>query len=110
MIFRYCTGQLDSWRDEQKEKGMSTQKLSPLLEDTYSVVDDIFRVFENIRSMFRQWDRSKHMPFIREAMKLQELENRLLRLGYQEDFTRLLVKCVYESVFTEYERARYGMS
>jgi hypothetical protein len=92
----------------EKEKGMSNPKLSAPLEDTYSIVDDIFRVFEGIKSMFKQWDRSKHMPFIQEVMKLQELESRLLQLGYQEDFTRLLVKCVYESVFTEYERASYS--
>ena len=84
----------------EKEKGMSSQKLSLLLEETYSVVDDMFRVFENVKSMFNQWDRSKHMPFIREVRKLQDLESRLLQLGYGEDFTRLLVKCIYESVFT----------
>lgn len=87
---------------------MSNPKLNTLLEDTYNIVDEIFRVFENVKGMFKQWDRSKHMPFIQEVMKLQALENRLSQLGYQEDFTRLLVKCVYESVFTTYERMSYA--
>lgn len=87
---------------------MGNPKLNTLLEDTYNIVDEIFRVFENVKDMFKQWDRSKHMPFIQEVMKLQALENRLSQLGYQEDFTRLLVTCVYESVFTTHEHMSYA--
>jgi len=87
---------------------MSNPHLSPLLENTYSVVDEIFRVFESVKSMFKQWDSSKHMPFIQEVMKLQALESKLSQLGYQEEFIKLLVKGVYESVFTRYERMSYS--
>ena len=79
-----------------------------LLNDTYTIVDEIFQVFEDVRSMFRAWDTSKHMPFIQEVMKLQALEVKLYQLGYEEDFVRLLVKAVYESVFTDTERRQYA--
>ncbi|MGH2479623.1 MAG: hypothetical protein ACRDHW_08215 [Ktedonobacteraceae bacterium] len=78
------------------------------LNETYAVVDDIFTVFENVRSMFRAWDKSKHMPFIQQVMKLQVLEVKLYKLGYDEDFVRLLVKAVYESVFTRTEIQQYA--
>jgi len=79
-----------------------------LLNETYAIVDEIFQVFENVRSMFRAWDTSKHMPFIHEVMKLQALEVRLYKLGYEDDFVRLLVKAVYKSVFTDTEIRQYA--
>lgn len=79
-----------------------------LLNETYAIVDEIFRVFEDVRSMFRAWDTSKHMPFIQQVMKLQALEVKLYESGYEEDFVRLLVKAVYESVFSEIERRQYA--
>ena len=70
------------------------------LNETYEVVDDIFKVFENVRSLFHSWDKSKHMTFIQEVMKLQALEVKLYKLGYDDGFVRLLMKAVYESIFT----------
>lgn len=81
--------------------------LDKLLEETYAVVDDIFRVFENVREMFRSWDKTKHAPFIQEVMKLQRLEERLLQLGYTDEFVKLLLKAVKESVFTQTEIKQY---
>lgn len=81
-----------------------------MLNDTYTIVDEIFRVFEDVKAMFRTWDASKHMPFIQQVMKLQTLEVKLYQLGYKEDFVRLLIKAVYESVFTNTERQRYADS
>lgn len=79
-----------------------------LLNETYALVDEIFQVFENVRSMFRAWDKSKHMPFIQQVMKLQALEEKFYKLGYEDDFVRLLVKAVYESVFTKTEIQQYS--
>ena len=83
-------------------------RLNTLLEETYPIVDDMFVVFENVRAMFRVWDRSKHVEFIQEVMRLQALEAQLCRLGYSEEFVKLLVKCIYESVFNRYERVKYS--
>ncbi|HKV57292.1 MAG TPA: hypothetical protein VJO32_03390 [Ktedonobacteraceae bacterium] len=49
-----------------------------------AVVDDLFVVFENVRSMLAKWDRSYHMTFIEEVMKLQKLEIELYNLGYKD--------------------------
>lgn len=78
------------------------------LNETYEVVDDIFKVFENVRSLFHPWDKSKHMTFIQEVMKLQALEVKLYKLGYDDDLVRLLMKAVYESIFTRAEIQQYS--
>lgn len=83
---------------------MSVQELN-------SVVDEMFRVFENVKEMFRNWDKTKHTPFIQEVIKLQRLEERLFRLGYTDEFVMLLLKAVKESVFTSYRRnGRYAVT
>ena len=82
--------------------------LNSTLEQTYAVVDEIFSVFESVKNMFRSWDSSKHMPFIQEVMKLQALEVQLNQLGYEDDFVRLIVKAVHESVFTKVELRQYS--
>jgi hypothetical protein len=64
-----------------------------------AVVNDIFVVFENVRSMFVKWDRSYHMPFIAEVMKLQKLEVELYNLGYDEEFVMTVIKIAYHNVF-----------
>lgn len=74
-----------------------------LINETYAVVDEIFQVFEDVRSLFRTWDASKHTSFIQHVVKLQALEVKLYALGYEDDFVRLLMKAVYESVFTRTE-------
>jgi len=79
-----------------------------LLNETYTLVDELFQVFEETRSMFRTWDASKHTPFIQQVTKLQELEAKLYQLGYEEDFVYLLVKSVYQSVFTRTEIRQYA--
>ena len=77
-------------------------------EDTYDLVGDLFQIFEDVKSMFSQWDRTKHLPFIEQVMKLKAVEEKLYRLGYNEMFVRSLVKAVYNSVFTSAERLQYG--
>lgn len=71
------------------------------IEGLNAVVDDIFVVFENVRSMLVKWDRSYHIPFIEEVMKLQKLEGELYNLGYDEEFVMTVVNVVYQHVFRE---------
>ena len=63
------------------------------------VVDEIFTVFENVRSLLANWDSRYHMTFIREVMRLQRLEIELNSLVYDNDFVTLVLENVYNTVF-----------
>lgn len=77
-------------------------------ETTFDLVGDLFEIFEQAKEMFNQWDSTKHLPFIQQVMKLQAVEEKLYRLGYDESFVGSLVKTVYESVFSSAERRQYS--
>ena len=68
------------------------------------VVDEIFTVFENVRSLLVNWNSCYHMTFIREVMRLQQLEAELNSLGFDDDFVTFVLENVYNTVF------RYNMS
>lgn len=65
-----------------------------------SVVGEIFRVLEDIKSMFQQWDDSYHTPFIQRAMHLNVLREKLYALGYDDDFVETVIRTAYSNVFT----------
>jgi hypothetical protein len=73
-----------------------------------SVVDEIFRVLEEVRAMFQKWDSSCHMEFIDKVMYLSVLRERLYTLGYGEDFVATVIKIAYNNVFTKAERLAYA--
>lgn len=73
-----------------------------------SVVDEIFSVFEKVHDMFANWTSCYHMVFIQEVMKLQALEERLYKLGFDEEFIMTVKQVVYSNVFTEDERRSYA--
>lgn len=73
-----------------------------------AVVDEIFRVLEEVRAMFQKWDSSYHMPFIEKVMYLNTLRERLYTLGYTEDFIETVIKVAYNNVFTKAERLKYA--
>ena len=73
-----------------------------------TVVDEIFRVLEEVRAMFQKWDSSCHMPFIEKVMYLNTLRERLYTLGYEEDFVETVIKVAYNNVFTKAERLEYA--
>jgi hypothetical protein len=72
------------------------------------VVDEIFRVLEEVRAMFQKWDSSYHMPFIEMVMYLNTLRERLDTLGYGEDFVETVVKIAYYNVFSKEEIQSYA--
>ena len=63
------------------------------------VIDEIFTVFENVRSMLGSWTTEYHMSFIYEVMRLQKLEMELNSLGYGDDFVTYVFEHVYNTVF-----------
>ena len=63
------------------------------------VVDEIFTVFENVRSLLANWNNCYHMTFIREVMRLQQLEAELNGLGYDDDFVTFVLEHVHNTVF-----------
>jgi hypothetical protein len=83
---------------------MTTQSVQAL----NAVVDEIFRVLEEVRAMFQKWDNSYHMPFIEMIMYLNTLRERLYTLGYEEDFVEAVVKIAYHSVFSKEEIRAYA--
>lgn len=68
-----------------------------------AIVEEIFMVFENVRSLLANWDSHYNMTFIREVMRLQRLEIELKNLGYDDDFVTFVLEHVYNTVF------RYNM-
>lgn len=73
-----------------------------------STVDAIFTIFENVHTMFADWQASYHMPFIQEVVKLQALEERLYKLGFDEDFVITVKRVVYSNVFSKEEIQAYA--
>ena len=66
------------------------------------VIDEIFTVFENVRSMSGAWTGGYHMSFIYEVKRLQKLEIELNNLGYDDDFVGFVLEHVYNTVFRYY--------
>ena len=66
------------------------------------VIDEIFTVFENVRSILGSWTAGYHMSFIYEVMRLQKLEVELNSLGYGDDFVTYVLEHVYNMVFRYY--------
>ncbi|HEU0001395.1 MAG TPA: hypothetical protein VFQ36_10875 [Ktedonobacteraceae bacterium] len=73
-----------------------------------AIVDEIFQVLEDVRDMLNKWDSCYHTPFIKKAMYLNTLRERLYELGYTEDFVEAIIKTAYEHVFRETERMAYA--
>ncbi|MGH2496257.1 MAG: hypothetical protein ACRDIV_16295 [Ktedonobacteraceae bacterium] len=66
------------------------------------VIDEIFTVFENMRSMLGSWTTGYHTSFIHEVMRLQKLETELNSLGYGDDFVGYVLEHAYNTVFRYY--------
>ncbi len=65
----------------------------------HEVIDEIFAVFENVRSMSDAWTTRYHKSFIYEVRRLQKLEIELNDLGYDDDFVSFVLEHVYNTVF-----------
>jgi hypothetical protein len=85
------------------EKGESLAMIEEMKKRTVlEVIDEIFTVFENVRSMSGAWTAGYHMSFIYEVKRLQKLENELNSLGYDDDFVGFVLEHVYKTVFRYY--------
>ena len=69
-----------------------------------SVVDEVFRTMEEIKSLFANWESSCSTEFIRKAMYLNVLRERIYKLGFDDDFTDTVYKIIYHNIFTKTER------
>lgn len=63
------------------------------------VIDEIFTVFENVRSMLCAWTAGYHTSFIYEVKRVQKLEIELNNLGYDDDFVSFVLEHVYNTFF-----------
>ena len=66
------------------------------------VIEEIFTIFENVRSMLGSWTEEYHMSFIYEVMRLQKLEMELNSSGYDDDFVTYVLEHIYNMVFRYY--------
>ena len=71
----------------------SVSELKPL-------VDDIFSTLEDVKKLFERWDSSCKAPFIDRVMHMNTLSERLNTLGYADDFVDELIKVAYSNVFS----------
>jgi hypothetical protein len=55
------------------------------LERVRPIFDNLFNIFERIRSLFHAWDKTCHARFIEEMLKLQDMERELAALGYNDE-------------------------
>ncbi|MGH2494367.1 MAG: hypothetical protein ACRDIV_06655 [Ktedonobacteraceae bacterium] len=63
------------------------------------IVDSIFDVLEEVKSMFARWDNTCHTAFVERVFYLNELRSRLNKLGYSDDFVDTVLKVAYDNVF-----------
>ena len=77
------------------------------MRDIYDVTEDLLKVYERIRDMFRHWTGEYHEAFICEMLKLNPLEQELQEItGNWDDAHRINVG-IYRSIFPnarKYER------
>lgn len=73
------------------------------IHELNSTVDEVFRTMEEIKSLFANWEPSCTVEFIKKAMYLNVLRERIYRLGFDDDFTDTLYKIIYDNVFTKAE-------
>lgn len=78
------------------------------IHELNSVVDEVFRTMEEIKSLFANWEPSCSLEFIRKAMYLNVLRERIYKLGFDDDFTDTVYKIIYHNVFTKAERSYLG--
>ena len=71
------------------------------MRDIYDVTDDLFKVFERIRDMFRHWKREYHMEFIAEVRKLDVLDQELEELTGDKHIAYLIRVGIYRSIFPD---------
>ncbi|HZS76098.1 MAG TPA: hypothetical protein VFA41_05740 [Ktedonobacteraceae bacterium] len=64
------------------------------------IVDEIFDVFEQAKTLLQNWQPDNHACFIDLLWKLKQLEADLYLLGYDDDFVDTVKWVVYHSVFT----------
>lgn len=72
-----------------------------------SIVDEIFKVLEEVKEMFLSWNNSYHMEFIGKVMYLNVLRERLYSLGFDDEFVETVVKIAYHNVFSKEEIRAY---
>lgn len=71
------------------------------MRDIHDVTDDIFRIYENIREMFRHWTSEKQTEFISEALKLNPLETELQEITGDWEIAHRINLGIYRSVFPQ---------
>lgn len=73
--------------------------LSASSKQLLQIVDNIFDVFEQVRTLLCNWNTEYHVLFIEQVMRLQTLEAELYALGYDDEFVLTIKQAIYSSVF-----------
>lgn len=71
------------------------------MRDIYDVTDDLFKVFERMKDMFRHWKREYHMEFIAEVRNLDALDRELEEITGDKDIAYLIRVGIYRSIFPD---------
>ncbi|MEO8971554.1 MAG: hypothetical protein ABI406_08155 [Ktedonobacteraceae bacterium] len=69
------------------------------MRDIYDVTDDLFKVFETIRAMFRHWTKESPDAFMGEMLKFRALETELEQAAGDEKNAHTIIQGLYWSVF-----------
>ena len=69
------------------------------MRDIYDVTDDLFKVFETIRAMFRHWNRESPDAFFNEMVKFRVLETELEQVTGDEKIAHTIIQGIYGSIF-----------
>lgn len=71
------------------------------MREMVDVTDDLFKVFERIRELFRHWSSECPELFIDEALKLDPLEKELEEITGDKQKAHLIKLGIYRSIFPE---------
>lgn len=71
------------------------------MRDIYDVTDDLFKVFETLRAMFRHWMKESPDAFMDEMRKFRTLETELEQVMGNEKSAHTIIQGLYWSVFPQ---------
>lgn len=71
------------------------------MRDIYDVTDDLFKVFETLRAMFRHWAKESPDAFMDEMLKFRTLETELEQMLGDEEKAHVLIRGIYLSIYPQ---------
>ena len=76
------------------------------MRDMYAVIDDLFRVFENIHQLLCHWTGESLDALVAEVLKLDPLEAELSEIVGSWKHARLIKISIYHTIFPHVDKPK----